>query len=821
MDPRYSILLCNQDYAEYQDKIFDWLARGIKVIWFSKNKNEIEELKNKYHEFAEAFLLLTYVLRISDQIVIIDGQDRESSVTSVLQEECPLFNADQYLVEHCQSQTPIIVQASAGTGKTKVMVDRILYLMHMVPDLSMSEIYMITFTKDATSQMNQRLQEALLIRYRLTRQQRYLCWLEEQSQMHISTIHSFAFSMLKLFGGNEGFTSNLSIKTFQYEKKELIKDLLDEKTEDGKKVISQLGTSFYRSNRTIQEFWNTFAGKGITSRELEQMDWGQAIDEYSQPFQNVMTGLIEELDWRYFELKRNKDAIGLNDIMRDLQLILQEENLPEADLSMKYLFIDEFQDSDRSQIRVACQLARLMGTVLFVVGDSKQSIYRFRGATDQAFAMLEKTMQEQGLESARQFSLVNNYRTSARVMRRLDEYFRVWNSLGMLQYDRSVSPFNRTPGLIRMIHGKPFNKREEQIGDIIEEEWKVLQKKVRENNISPDKKHRVVVLTRSNHQLDEVVKILKRRKIPCVVKKEGNLYAGAAVRDFYLMISSYLFCDEPKHIFNFLLTPYAGKTEPLDLNEMERLDGDYENLVDYLGHYLKQTKWSYYHHEFRLRPVLSVLKEMIREDQVTEYFMSREKARKRRSGWTEESINTAVWTEGRQYQADLEKVLEILQKQLGDERISLYQIYEFLRLNIASNRSEPAAVIQTEGDYRSVLCMTVHGSKGLEFDTVIIPYTNSPFPDKARTELLVDPEKHKVGWNCEEEQNRHYKYEKMSNTWYEELKSIECQSAAQEECRILYVAMTRAIETLICIVPDSKGRPCWAKLIEEVGVDYE
>ena len=63
MDPRYSILLCNQDYAEYQDKIFDWLARGIKVIWFSKNKNEIEELKNKYHEFAEAFLLLTYVLR--------------------------------------------------------------------------------------------------------------------------------------------------------------------------------------------------------------------------------------------------------------------------------------------------------------------------------------------------------------------------------------------------------------------------------------------------------------------------------------------------------------------------------------------------------------------------------------------------------------------------------------------------------------------------------------------------------------------------------------------------------------------------------------
>lgn len=71
--------------------------------------------------------------------------------------------------------------------------------------------------------------------------------------------------------------------------------------------------------------------------------------------------------------------------MRDLQEVLMDKNTPEPDLSMKYLFIDEFQDSDLSQIKVATILVRLLGARLFVVGDVKQSIYRFRGANDQAF----------------------------------------------------------------------------------------------------------------------------------------------------------------------------------------------------------------------------------------------------------------------------------------------------------------------------------------------------------------------------------------------------------------------------------------------------
>ena len=65
------------------------------------------------------------------------------------------------------------------------------------------------------------------------------------------------------------------------------------------------------------------------------------------------------------------------------------DSVLESGSEYKYVFVDEFQDSDLSQIMVACLMIKLLNPWLFVVGDVKQSIYRFRGATDQAFFVLK------------------------------------------------------------------------------------------------------------------------------------------------------------------------------------------------------------------------------------------------------------------------------------------------------------------------------------------------------------------------------------------------------------------------------------------------
>lgn len=818
MEPKYSILLCNQDFDNYREHIAAWLKTGIKVLWFG-SEQEAGMLKDRFRPFSDAFLLQAYEFEYDNEGVVIDGQDSEGLV-DMLEEVCPVFNAAQYKVEHCEPDQHIVVQASAGTGKTKVMVDRIMYLMHTVPNLNMAEIFMITFTNDAADQMNKRLQDTLITRYHLTKQTRYLRWMEQQSQMNISTIHSFAYSMLKEYGIGESFTDNLNIRSFIYEKKELIKDIIDSKTTDGVSVASQLGVPFYRANDIVKNYWDGITRLGISHQDMVRLDWGDPINQGSTSFHKIITSILPKLDEQYFDVKRKNDAVSVDDIMRDLQEVLMDENLPAPGISMKFLFIDEFQDSDLSQIKVACLLIKLLGPALFVVGDIKQSIYRFRGATDQAFYVLARDMQEMKIPRAKEYTLVNNYRTAAGVLHGMDQYFRIWGQMGRLQYEKPVIPFHNELGRFEIIPGEKKDFAEVQIANVISEELDRLIGVVQASKKEPSEKNRVVVLTRTNTELDNLAMILRRNKIPASVRRDGSFYASEAVRDFYLMVSSFLFSDEPKYIFNYLLTPYAGALESLDVHRMEMLHGDYDNLVEYLDHFLDQTSWKHYHKELRLRPVMAVFKDMIDNGFIIDYFIANSKTRKRANGWDENRCLAATFTEARQYQANLEKLMEVLQRNLGGDKISLYDVYQFLKLNIATNRSESEAVVQSTDDYTSVLCMTVHKSKGLEFDTVILPYTNRSFPTWEQTEIIIDPITHQVGWNYdgdERKKNRRYKYPPMRNSLYAELKEKDAEAAMREECRILYVAMTRAINSLICIVPYPKNERTWAYLLSVIG----
>lgn len=828
MTPRYSILLSNQSIEEYRGQIYLWLHQGIKVIWFG-NDEEVRLLKAEYPAFAKAFLLLAYTIPVSEKKVIVDGNDPDHFVEHVLQSKCPLFNSAQYLVEHCDPDKHVIVQASAGTGKTTVMIDRILFLLHTQPDLHLSEVFMITFTNDAAQQMNQRLQDALMRRYDLTGNQQYLRWVEEQSQMNVSTIHSFAYYMLKEYGIGESFTKNLSIRSFQYEQRELIKDTIDGMIDENQKVLDQLGVPFYRANSMVGDFWNGFAKLGISHRDVCRMNWGKTIDVGSESFQKVMTAILPKLDEEYFDIKRRNEAISVDDIMRDLQEVLQSDVLPKPDITMKYLFIDEFQDSDLSQIMVACLMIKLLNPALFVVGDVKQSIYRFRGATDQAFFVLKRDMQQMQITPPSEYTLVNNYRTSASVLHRLDDYFKSWGRIGQLQYEKPVIPFNQDPGKIRMIYGLKKEQAEDQIAQIASSELNALIARVESSDIEPNEKTRVVMLTRSNYELRQLARVLRISRIPAEIRRDGSFYASEAVRDFYMMVSSFLFSDEPKFIFNYLLTPYAGEIDPMNLNDMEHLHGDYENLVSYLNRFLDQTDWKKYHKDLRLRPVLAVLKELVDDEGLIDRFILNYKARMKAQGWEENRCNAATFSAAMQYQANLEKLMEILERNLGGDKVSIYDVYNFLRLKTATDRSETESEVVTDEEqskslYKTILCMTVHKAKGLEFDTVIIPYTNRNYPVWDQTEILIDPIGKRVGWNYtgdKEKQNRRLKYPPMRNSLYSELKEIDTESARQEEARILYVAMTRAIHNLICIVPDPKSRNTWASLIEEVGIDYE
>ena len=833
MNPKYSVLLCGQSVDNYRNQIGDWLSQGIKVIWLGSDES-CKSLKEKYEAFAKAFLLQCFVSNSGLSDVIVDGDDQKGIIRG-LESSCPLFNSAQYLVEHCTADKHIVVQASAGTGKTTVMIDRIMYLMHTVPDIHMYDIYMITFTVAATNQMNQRLQEVLQKRFQLTKQIRYLTWLEEQSSMHISTIHSFAYNMLRQFGVRDGFSSSIDIRSFIGERGNLVMSMLNQSFDKEKGVAESFGMSIYKAKQLVDSFWRQFSIKGVSHKDMLEMDWGEPDGMNSEPFHNTLKTIIPKLDEEYMNIKRSNNAISIDDIMRDLQEVLMKDSADTSlDMDMKYLFIDEFQDSDLSQINVAVKFVGLAGTKLFVVGDVKQSIYRFRGANDEAFEILYEALMGIGAPEPKKYVLVNNYRTAANLMNSIDGFFSRWGQEEKLKYDKPVIPFNQDQGDLvietikkpgkrskegdstedEAIEAIPDEKKVEQenadeIKKYAEEALENLRKRIEEEGKEANEKTRVVMIVRTNSQLFDLSNRLKKCKIPAVVKKEGSFYQCDAVRDFFAVVCAYMYPSEAKFIFNYLLTPFSAFDGQLDIAQMERLNANNMALLEYLKPYIACTKYEHYRRQFRLRPIIAVIKDIVEDIPVMDNVIAEFKRNNSEKGWEEERLNNVAKAVAIQYQANLDKLIEMLVSSFGNNNASLYDVYSFLKLKVATDRVEEEPNVWSNDSYKTILCMTAHKSKGLEFDTVILPYMGKRVTEADRTELLIDYKDKKVGWNYKSGG----KSPKMRNSLYERLHKANFENDLKEETRVLYVAMTRAIRRLVILMPEKIEKNTWASLI--------
>ena len=817
--PQYSILYFKENFLQHREEVGRFLREGKKVFWFG-SQEEASQLKKMYEPFSKAFFLQAFSItnvegeQDFDTVSIIDGvgiAQEQKQLVDWLEEKIPVFNAAQYRVEHAGIDSNIVVKASAGTGKTTVMVDRILYLMHTVPDLNMSEIYMITFTNEATNQMNNRLQEMLLKKYALTGNQKYLSWLEQQSQMHISTIDSLAYDLFRRFGTSVGFGRDLGIQPLERERKNLIKDILSDQLNDKKNIASQLGMNYSDAGKVIDAYWKELTRKGYTISEVLRKDWGDT-EEGTIPsnFQRILKAVLKQFEGKYAQLKLEENAISINDLLFDFGHYLLEERLDCKGLGMKYLFVDEFQDTDATQIRTFARLVQTIHAKLFTVGDVKQSIYSFKGATDEAFEILEEEMPGK----LQVYSLRNNYRTCANIMKVMEEYFFAWSREGVLRYDEAVRPFNTNIGSVEMeligskstIHTQTLNIINAALSDL-ELDIRAGRKKVTDQT-------KVAVLVRGNKKAAEIAELCRKNGKTVVLNSDRPFFLSQAVRDFYALISSYIFAEQPVYTYNYLMTPYAVYDGVISVPEMEAEKEKPEGLAEYLSGFLSQTQWHKYQREFRLRPVVAVLKDIVESSNVIENYIAMDKVKMYGEAWTEAKKNKQALIDAKMYQKNLDKLMEILQQRMDGEFATLYDLYVYLTLMIATNREEMEPDIDMVNDYTSVYIMTVHKSKGLEYDTVILPAMNNRLVPNERTAIL--PGQDKVAWTFEPGKSN-----QMKSRWYAELQQEAAQKGVKEETRMLYVAMTRAVNRLILLVNNWENYESWSSLIRKVGLINE
>ena len=790
---KYSILLAGQPLNE--ETILKYLKNGLIVFWFGK-KEENDRLKKNhiFKLFLENFFLYVYETTEGVSLQIIDGMDLKHNMKrlELLEAGDRRFNLQQYIIEHDNKNSLIIVQAGAGSGKTFIMINRLSYLLHMNEDLRFKDIAMITFTNKAADSMRSKLLDLFNKKMLVTGLKKYLEWIEQIPQMTVCTIDSFLKRIILEICPLLGYGTNFSLTSMKREKQEILLDILDERFGNSNNNVEDIfGLTLNDIKNISLKFWEKLENQGLSVYDVSKMDWGSTDLHAPEKVQKTLRLIFEKVETRYNILKLERNSLAVSDITHEFRRASFDKRVANYITSRyKWIFCDEFQDSDDVQIETLVVLTKFYHGNLFVVGDTKQSIYRFRGATDSAFRKLEENVVKEFGFNYNQvhYSLSKNYRTSKDILFEIDEVFRRWNDEKLIKYEYLgtntdvLVPQNDSQGIYKQI---PVYSKDETENSFI----KLL------NKIEYDSQHldtsSIMVLTRTNKQLQVVRKWCEKAKKLCLIKEKGAFFVTPAVLELCAMMEAFLYCNEPAYLYNFLQTSYCCKN--IKIEELEAFNGSKEKLASFLMREIETIfDFEKFKDKFRNKPAIAVINEIILKLNPSALFGLIQKQKLLCLDYqTSDSCRQAVY-EALQYEANLQKIVQLLSENYSQTFCTLSDICGFLRLKIETDREEEIADTPYLDRANCVWGYTVHSAKGLEFDHVIIPFMDYPYLDCKKSDIIVDKNQLQVGWSVK------IKDQVLKNDIYTKLYNEEIKEIEKDETRLLYVAMTRAKKGLYC-----------------------
>ncbi len=811
VDIKYSALFAGQELdLSYIERL---LKQGIKVLWFGNEEDAEIINKAEYKDYSDANYLCVYKNPENISIVICDGKvgDNKAALDSLADNDNS-FNLDQYLAEHAPADNNEIVEAPAGAGKTKTMIDRILFLMSTVDGLTFSDIAMMTFSNDATDSMRKDLLEALNKKYELTRQIRYFSMMESIADLSSSTIHSFFKRIMSEMGPSLGYGTNISLRSYLKEKKDIVREIINEKYANSEgNVKDSLGMSTYQIQRLATDYWAQLDNKGLSYDEIEMLDWGEAYSE-AERIQRTLQYIFKLADERYDKLKYRNNSFSMQDIQHELRRAMDSGAVSQfVSKKYRYVFVDEFQDSDSNQIRIIAKLLDYYKGQLFVVGDLKQSIYRFRGATDTAFYKLRKNMEKEGIDEAQDVVLKKNYRTAKNILEIMNPIFSEWNQQGLIDYETQIEPTrDDIDGEYKQIIVDNDSRRSlvirelQRIIHLLEEKRENAKKEEKEF-----KAERIMVLTRQNVELARVKEWCDEAGIVCAIREHGKFYKSDAVLDFVALIESLHYCDEPMYVYNYLNSSYCKLQSVPD--GIWNANGDKRRLLTVFEKIDEYKTWKTFVSLSKEKPIFSVLYHIVEQTNPVVNYAIKQKRKYLAQGMAEIEAKQQAKLDSIQYDCDIKKLMSLLRSSFSGERATLYDICGFLRNKISTDKSTDQDIPDIQMDFAFVEGMTVHRSKGLQFDNVFIPFMDFPFGGQGNSEILISNDKKMLGWRYKKGKNQY-----ITNINYRNMAAEEYDAVKRDETRLLYVAMTRAVSGLYCFVTrGTQDADTWSRLLPE------
>ncbi|MDN4503096.1 DNA helicase Rep [Alteromonadaceae bacterium BrNp21-10] len=396
---------------------------------------------------------------------------------------------------------PCLVLAGAGSGKTRVITNKIAYL---VRECQMPARYIaaVTFTNKAAREMKERVGQTL--------------GKKEARGLKVSTFHTFGLKIIKSAVKQLGIKPGFSL----FDGKDclsLLKDITMDELDGDKEQLSLLQTciSNWKNELLLPE---SLAKRTLSPNEVE-------FAEFYRRYQNHL---------------RAYNALDFDDLILMPTLLLRNNEVVRQKWQMriKYLLVDEYQDTNTSQY----ELVRLIvgeRAKFTVVGDDDQSVYSWRGARPQNLELLQKHFPRLNV-----IKLEQNYRSSGRILHCAN--ILIQNNPHMFEKKLfSALEYGET---LKVIAAKNED----------DEAQRVVAELMAHKFMNRTKHKDYAILYRGNHQSRLFEKILMGNKIPYKISGGTSFFGRAEVKDIMAYLRLLVNQDDDNALLRIINVPARG-----------------------------------------------------------------------------------------------------------------------------------------------------------------------------------------------------------------------------------------------------------------------
>jgi DNA helicase-2/ATP-dependent DNA helicase PcrA len=380
--------------------------------------------------------------------------------------------AQRRALEHVNGA--VLVLAGAGSGKTRVLTYRIVYLLEQ-RIVQPYEILAVTFTNKAANEMKHRVEN--LLQY-------------SADGMWIGTFHSICARILRIEAGNFGYDRNFTI----YD------------VDDQVRQIQQVMEALNIDQKIVKPRQVQYV---ISANKNKLCD----PQRYEQIAANVVEKKISKIYWEYEAALRRNNAFDFDDLLiKPLDIFTKEPVvLNKYQSKFKYILVDEYQDTNKAQYYLIKQLSAKHHNIC-VVGDEDQSIYRWRGADIENILTFERDYPECAV-----IRLEQNYRSTQTILDAANSVVRH----NTKRLGKNLWSLKKGGAKIQVIEAADEGAEAFEVANIIQQELMQVNLSYKD----------IAILYRTNAQSRALEEKLRRGNIPYIIVGGTRFYDRKEVKD--------------------------------------------------------------------------------------------------------------------------------------------------------------------------------------------------------------------------------------------------------------------------------------------------